>query len=170
MWKQQKGFSLIELIIVILVISIIAAIAVPNLLSARRNANEAAAISALRTIHQAEATYQISNTIGNFATFAELNSKGLIHNELSDATNAANAKSGYVYTLNSTPVTGGENSVFDCDAQPVLHPSVSPFAATGNRRFFIIETGVIFYNFDNAVISVTSQTDRTISGGFPLLN
>ncbi len=170
MWKHQKGFSLIELIIVILVISIIAAIAVPNLLSARRNANEASAISALRTIHQAEATYQISSTDGNFGTFAQLNSKGLLHEELSNATTAANAKSGYIYTLNATPLTAGENSVFDCDARPVLHPSTSQFAATGSRRFFIIEAGVIYFNFDNAVISVTSQTDRTISGGFPLLN
>ncbi|HMS43886.1 MAG TPA: prepilin-type N-terminal cleavage/methylation domain-containing protein [Pyrinomonadaceae bacterium] len=170
MWKHQKGFSLIELIIVVLIISIIAAIAVPNLLSARRNANEASAISALRTIHQAEATFQISSIVGNFGSMTELNSKGLIHNELSNATNAADAKSGFIYTLNATPNMNGENSVFDCDAQPVLHPSVSPFAATGSRRFFIIETGVIYYNFDNAVISVASQSDRSISGGFPLLN
>jgi len=170
MWKQQKGFSLIELIIVILVISIIAAIAVPNLLSARRNANEAAAISALRTIHQAEATYQISSTDGNFGTFVDLQSKGLLHEQLSNATTAANAKSGYIYTLNATPITAGENSVFDCDAQPVTHPSVSQFTATGSRRFFIIEAGAIYYNLDNSVISVASQTDRTISNGFPLVN
>ncbi len=168
--NKQNGFSLIELIIVLLIISIIAAIAVPNLLSARRTANEATTISALRTIHQAEATFQIGNPDGNFGTLAELNALGLIHGELSNATSSATAKSGYFFTLNATPRTAGANSVFECDAQPTLHSSVSQFAATGSRRFYIIEIGVIYYNIDNAVITVNSSTDRTINNAFPLIN
>lgn len=168
--KDQNGFSLIELLLVVVIIGIIAAIAVPNLLSSRRTANEASTISALRTIHSAEVTYQLTAGAGNFGSLANLNSNGLVHDDISNATSAATAKSGYFFTLNTTPVSGGNNSVFDCDAQPVTHSSVSNIAATGSRRFFILEVGVVYANTTNAVITVASSTNRTISGASPIVN
>ena len=151
--KNQKGFSLVELLVVVIIIAIIAAIAIPSLLASRRAANEASAISALRTIHSAEVTYfSTSGGNANYGDLATLLGDGLIDATLAGATAAASSKSGYYYTYSAG------TSAYCMTATPAS----TGITGTGNRWFGVSTPGVIYAAAAPATVVCTAGV---ISGG-----
>ncbi|HEX5704812.1 MAG TPA: type II secretion system protein [Pyrinomonadaceae bacterium] len=134
MSRQAKGFSLIELLIVVAIIGIVASIAIPSLLASRRSANEASAQSSLRTIQSCELTYQATTGRGDYGTLAQVRA-----DVLTDAVLGSGSKSGYNFA--ATPSAPGiRPALFYATAVPMITAGIGQ---TGTRRFGVTEDGVI---------------------------
>lgn len=149
--QKERGFSLIELLIVVAIILIIAAIAIPNLMRARMAANESSAVSSLRTINTGEITYNSTYPTVGFAT-ALSNLGGalgaacvpstttacLIDSVLSNNGNPANSgKSGYSFTSGTGTVGAGINVGYTILAVPLV------LNGTGVRAFCAEQDSVV---------------------------
>jgi prepilin-type N-terminal cleavage/methylation domain-containing protein len=145
-----KGFSLIELLIVVAIILIIAAIAIPNLVKSKMAANEASAVGATRTITTSELTYASIYPATGYTALNNLYSAGFVDNLL-----GSGSKSGYSYSLatsGGTPATA-----FTTNANPITH------GTTGTNYYCSDQTGVI-----QRGSSAFGTSTNPCSGGTPI--
>jgi type IV pilus assembly protein PilA len=151
MRKQQKGFSLIELLIVVAIILIIAAIAIPNLLRSKMSANESSAVATLRSLNTAAVSY--STSYGNYPP--SLASLGPVASGTAPSSTTADlvdsvlgqdpsTKSGYTFVYVGT---GSPTSTYGITATPVN------IGTTGQRGFYTNQSGVIRADPSGAVTS-----------------
>jgi len=158
--RKQKGFSLIELLIVVAIILIIAAIAIPNLLRSRMAANEASAVGSIRTLNTAQVTYSSTYPDYGFATDLSrlgpttagvggtFDHSGLVDSILGCGTSPC-VKSGYQFEVTGGPtgcgVVGTPCNTYTATGGPVT------VGQTGQRYFCSDQSGVIRFDQTNTV-------------------
>ena len=130
MLRSKKGFTLVEIMIVVAIIVLLAAIAIPNLLRARLSANEATAIAAMRTLSTAMESYRAAQSPPAYPNaLAALNASNPPY---IDSVLASGNKSGYTF---SDPTPGGNTYGITANPQTAN--------VTGVRSFFVDQSGVV---------------------------
>lgn len=154
--NRQNGFSLIELLIVVAIILIIAAIAIPNLVKSKMAANEASAVDSLHTLNTSLQGYASLYGIGfpaNLTDMGPSSSPSSTAADFIDEVLASGTKSGYIFSYIPGPaLTGGVITTYSITASPV-----SP-GTTGQRGFYTDESLLIRVN----ATGTASSTDGPI--------
>jgi prepilin-type N-terminal cleavage/methylation domain-containing protein len=160
MTKQSRGFSLIELLIVVAIILIIAAIAIPNLLRSRIAANQASAVGSLRTFNTAEITYASTYNTGyssamNYLAPPTTGNPTSTAAGLVDSVLASGSKSGYTFSYTpSTNTTTNRTDVYSFNGDPITA------GTTGTNHYFTDQSGVIRQNS----VNTAGSSDSPIAG------
>lgn len=141
--RKRAGFTLVEIMIVVAIIALLAAIAIPNLLRARLNANESAAIAAMQTLSTAAQSYRSANPTYPAAL---TNLSGATPPYI-DSVLGAGAKQGYNFVLT------GVTNAFTATAGP------QSVGTTGSRYFFVDESGVVRSNASATATSASSPIE-----------
>ena len=168
MRNKQKGFSLIELLIVVAIILIIAAIAIPNLIRSKMAANEASAVASLRTYNTSIVAYATTyntdpitnlSTLGPCGTAAPSSTSADLVDSLLGV--ASPVKSGYSFTYSPASTTA-PNTQYNIVAVPVS-------TSTGQRKFYTDQSGVIWQTTNGttptSTICVSGNTTCAPIGG-----
>jgi prepilin-type N-terminal cleavage/methylation domain-containing protein len=175
MKKNSRGFSLIELLIVVAIILIIAAIAIPNLLRSRIAANQASAVGSLRTLNTAEVTYATTYNTGYSSTLGDLGPPAagatptataaglvdevlggtLVNGTIVGSVATQSAKSGYEFTYTS----GGADTSQRINTYSITATPISA-GTTGTNYYFTDQSGVIRQNST----AVAGSSDSPLAG------
>ncbi|MGA7792689.1 MAG: prepilin-type N-terminal cleavage/methylation domain-containing protein, partial [Candidatus Acidiferrales bacterium] len=161
MRNKQKGFSLIELLIVVAIILIIAAIAIPNLLRSKMAANEASAVASLRTYNTSIVAYQTTYASDPTTNLSELGPSTTPSSTAADLVDnllgiAAPIKSGYAFTYTpGAAASNGSVSTYSIISNPTTQN------VTGQRTFYTDQSGVIRQRTDG---TTAGPTDTPIGG------
>jgi type IV pilus assembly protein PilA len=149
--KQPNGFSLLELLIVVAIILIVSAIAIPSLIRSKIAANEASAVGSLKTVNAACVNYSSSWGTGYPVALSNLGPASpatAAAADLVSSTVASGTKSGYRFTFISGAPSAGKILTYTINGTPLV--------PGGGRYFFTDQTGVIRYNFGSPATALST--------------